>query len=132
MTAGTETIDRDEALDRAVRATDLDTLWEALSPLRGRLTDDPAVARAWAEALGATPRRPTLREEAETLLEAWPSDPGIVGACCDALIRVEGRRPVDEPPLEEGPASVAATAAGRCLGKLPGELARDPAIGGGF
>ncbi|MEQ8459841.1 MAG: hypothetical protein RID81_20100 [Sandaracinaceae bacterium] len=130
MTAGTETIDRDEALDRAVRATDLDTLWEALSPLRGRLTDDPAVARAWAEALGATPRRPTLREEAETLLDAWPSDPGIVGACCDALIRVEGRRPVDEPPLEEGPASVAATAAGRCLGKLPGELAQDPDIGG--
>jgi len=121
---------REALLDRAVRATDHETLWAALEPLKGRLADDPAVARAWAEALGATPRRATLREEAETILEAWAADPGIVGACCDALIRVEGRRPVDEPPLEEGPASIAATAAGRCLGKLPGELGADPDVGG--
>lgn len=72
----------------------------------------------WAEALRTSPGRETLRAEAELILGAWPADPPIVLAVCDALLRLASRRAFDEPPEEGGPATLAAEAAGRCLSRL--------------
>src|SRR5690606_16380740 len=117
-------------LRRASEAPDRETLWAVLEPVRSRLGTDRQVAGAWLEALRISPTRPTLVEEAEVVLEAWPEDPMLVGKATDALIRAAERRPIDEPPLTEGPASVAAAAATRCLAKLSPDAKDDPEIGG--
>ena len=124
------TDDVEAALARAAAADDRETLWAALEPLRGHLGDRRDVAAVWAEALRTSPARRSLVEEAEIVLEAWPGDPMIVGAAADALIRLAERRPVDEPPLSDGPASIAASAVARCLSKLGPEARGDLAIGG--
>lgn len=107
-----------EALRRASEADDRESLWSSLEPLREELDRHHDVARVWAEALRTSPARRTLVEEAGAILERWPDDAAIVGACADALVRAAERRPIDEPPLDEGPASLAASAVDRCLGKL--------------
>jgi ribosomal protein S27AE len=122
--------DVQEALRRATAARDRESLWAALEPLRDRLTEDREVAAVWVEALRTSPTRATLVEEAEAILDTWPEHPALVGGACDALIRAAERRPIDEPPLSEGPASVAAYAAERCLRKLPEDAQKDPAVGG--
>lgn len=119
-----------EALRRATEAEDRESLWASLEPLRERLTEDPDVARVWAEALRTTPLRRTLTEEARAITERWPADAALVGACCDALVRLSERRPIDEPPLDEEPASLAASATDRAYAKLPKDAQRDPEQGG--
>ncbi len=118
------------ALARAANADDRETLFAALEPLRARLDHDPIVAGAWAEALRTSPGRSGLVDEASAILERWPGEPSLVRAAADALIRLAERRPIDEPPLTEGPASLAASAADRCFGKLAPAAKADPAIGG--
>lgn len=117
------------ALEAAARAEDHASVWAALEPLGGRIDDDARLARMWAEALRATPKRPTLVAEAERVLEAWPRDPAVVGAACAALLRAADR-PIDEPPLAVDPASIAASATDRCLGRLAPALREDPEVGG--
>jgi hypothetical protein len=119
-----------EALRRATEADDRETLWANLEPLRDRLAMDVDVARVWAEALRTSPARRTLLDEARVILERWPGDPMLVGAVCDALVRAGERRPIDEPPLEEGAAGLAASAADRAFAKLSEEERRDPDVGG--
>src|SRR5688500_7549933 len=118
------------ALERASQAEDRESLWRAIEPLRDRLTKDPDVARAWAEALRTSPARRTLEEEAEAIADAFPGDADIVGAVCDALIRAAERRPIDEPPLSAGGAAIAAGAADRCFAKLSEQDREDADIGG--
>lgn len=118
------------ALERALAAEDRDALWAALAPVQDQLTEDRDVARVWAEALRTSPARRSLVEEADRILTSWPGDPGIVGSAADALVRAAERRPVDEPPLAEGPASIAASALGRCLGRLSPPERGDPEVGG--
>lgn len=118
------------ALNQALEAEDRESLWAALSPLASRVGTDRAVAAVWAEALRTSPTRPSLREEAQAILGAWPRDPALVGAVADALVRLAERRPIDEPPLEEGPASIAAAAVDRCLGALAPEERGDPEVAG--
>ncbi len=119
-----------EALRRAADSDDRETLWAELEPLRARLGEHHDVARVWAEALRTSPGRRTLLDEATRIVERWPDDPALVGATADALIRVAERRPIDEPPLTEGPASLAASATDRCLAKLSPAEKADPAVGG--
>lgn len=119
-----------EALRRATEANDRGTLWAALEPLAPRLGSDAAVAAVWAEALRTSPGRRTLVDEASTILDAWPGDAALVGAASDALVRAAERRPIDEPPLAEGPASVAASALDRCLARLSVSERSDPEIAG--
>lgn len=118
-----------EALRRASEADDREALWASLEPLRPRLTARHEVACVWAEALRTSPGRRALTEEASAIIERWPDDPALVGACADALVRAAERRPIDEPPLDEGPASVAAAALDRCLGKLPPAERESPESG---
>jgi len=118
------------ALGRAASAEDREALWSALEPLRELLGRRVDVARVWAEALRTSPSRPTLVEEAGAILDGWPAEPALVGAVSDALVRSAERRPIDEPPLGEGPASLAASATDRCLGKLAEADEHDPEIGG--
>ncbi len=118
------------ALRRAAQADDRESLWGALEPLISRLGSDAALAAVWAEALRTTPGRRTLTEEASTILEQWPRDPALVGATADALVRLAERRPIDEPPLSEGPASTAASALDRCLVGLAPAERDDPEIAG--
>ncbi len=118
-----------EALRRASEAEDRGALWASLEPLRALLAARHDVACVWAEALRTSPARRTMAEEASAILERWPEDPALVGACADALVRAAERRPIDEPPLEEGPASLAAAALDRCLGKLPPADRESPEIG---
>ncbi|HJL19640.1 MAG TPA: hypothetical protein RMH99_28515 [Sandaracinaceae bacterium LLY-WYZ-13_1] len=125
-----EHTDVQRALEAAAAADDRAALWDALEPLRAHLTERRDVAALWVEALRTSPQRRSLLEEAEAVLDRWPGDPGLVGGACDALIRAAERRPIDEPPLAEGPASAAASGAARCLGKLPAEAKADPEIGG--
>ena len=118
------------ALAQAAAADDREQLWAALEPLRSRLGIDPGVARLWAEGLRASPARRTLIEEAEAILDGWPDEPALVGAVADALVRAAERRPIDEPPLTEGPASLAASACARCLSRIAEGPRADPEIGG--
>ena len=121
--------DVSSALRRATEAEDRESLWASLEPLRDRLALDLEVARVWAEALRTSPARPTLIEEARAIVERWPADPLLVGACCDALIRTCERRPIDEPPLEAA-ASLAASAADRAYGKLSLDDRAEADVGG--
>ncbi|MGE3634004.1 MAG: tetratricopeptide repeat protein, partial [Sandaracinaceae bacterium] len=117
------------AIDRAREADDRDAVFAALSPHRDRLGDDRRLAYVWAEALRTSPKRPTLRDEARAILEAWPHEPALVGRVADALLRAD-ERPLDEPPLDPQGALLAAGALDRCSGALDPEAARDPEIGG--
>ncbi len=119
----------EEALAAAAAATDLGSVWDAIQPYEAQLDVEPRLAGVWMEALRATSRRPTLIAEAERVLEAWPGDAVLVGRACAALLNA-AERPIDEPPLEAGPAAIAAGAAARCLGRLDDDARLDPRVGG--
>ncbi|MBX3270020.1 MAG: hypothetical protein KF729_07145 [Sandaracinaceae bacterium] len=123
-------MDVEARLRAAMEADDRDAVWGALEPLAELTRTDARVARLWAEALRTSPDRPALVDEAAAILEAWPADVGIVGAACDALVRREARRPVDEPPLDPRAGALAAEAAGRCLARQPQASRLDPDVGG--
>ncbi|MCA9535057.1 MAG: hypothetical protein KC593_15300, partial [Myxococcales bacterium] len=94
--------------------------WSALEAHRGALAQDAELAWLWLDLLGQSPARPTLLAEASVILDAFPHDPVLVIAACDALNRAAERFPMDTPPLRrEGPAQLAAAAAERCLRALP-------------
>ncbi len=122
--------DLEARLRRVTEAEDREAVWEHLTPLWAQALREPRVATLWAEALRTTPGRPELEAEASEILEAFPGDPTIVGAVCDALIRRAARRPFDEPPTGPGPGAQAAEAAGRCLGRLSAARRADPDVGG--
>lgn len=117
------------ALAAASEAEDHESLWAALEPHREALGSDARLAAMWAEALRTSPRRPSLKDEAEVVLEAWPHEASLVLRACDALLRA-AERPIDEPPLEADEASLAAGATARCLAKLDPADAADAEIGG--
>lgn len=123
-------MDVEARLREAAEADDRDAVWAALTPLASLVTEDARVARMWAEALRTSPDRPTLEDEAESILEAFADDPSVVGAACDALIRKASRRPIDEPPLDARAAKLAAEAAGRSYAKLSPADRADPDLGG--
>jgi tetratricopeptide (TPR) repeat protein len=102
----------------ALEARDVQGAWGALRGLEGELEQDPEVAAVWLDLLRATPSRAELTAEVERVLKRWPDDPVLVTRACDALIRAAERLPPDEPPLEAGPAQLAAAAAERCLAAI--------------
>lgn len=94
--------------------------WAALEPHRAALATDAELAWLWLDLLGQSPSRSTLLAEARDVLSAFPHDPVLVIAACDALNRSAERFPMDTPPLRrEGPAQLAAAAAATCLRALP-------------
>lgn len=94
--------------------------WAALEEHAGALGQQPELAWLWLDLLGQSPARATLLEEACVIVEAYPHDPVMVIAACDALNRAAERFPMDTPPLRaEGPAQLAARAAATCLAALP-------------
>jgi tetratricopeptide (TPR) repeat protein len=107
----------------ALEARDLPRAWDALGALEAELDRDPEVAAIWLDLLRVTPARTELMTEVQRVLTRWPHDPTLVTRACDALIRAAERVPPDEPPLESGPAQLAAAAAEHCLAAIE----RDPA-----
>ncbi|MCB9658950.1 MAG: hypothetical protein H6726_14965 [Sandaracinaceae bacterium] len=103
-----------------LEAGDRAAAWAVLEPLGTELPNNPELAWLWLDLLGQSPARPTLLAEARVIVEAFPVDPALVIAACDALNRAAERFPMDTPPLRrDGPAHLAAAAADRCLRALP-------------
>ncbi|MFK7990957.1 MAG: hypothetical protein AB8I08_33360 [Sandaracinaceae bacterium] len=118
------------ALLAASQADSREALWSALEPVAAAVTEHADLALLWGDALRTSPGRRTLETEANLILDAFPAEPAIVARVCAALIRAAERRPVDEPPLADGPASIAASALSRCMGKLAPDGRLDPDVGG--
>ncbi|AKF06835.1 hypothetical protein [Sandaracinus amylolyticus] len=119
------------AMQRALAERSADAAWSHLEPFRASLTRDPEVASAWSVLLQASPSRPGAVEDLTAILEHFGAgDPALAAAAITALVRVDERRPLDEPAIGEGAASVAAKHAERLLATLPPEAAADADRGG--
>ncbi|MFW6066731.1 MAG: hypothetical protein ACOC97_00215 [Myxococcota bacterium] len=114
-----------EARERA-DAGDAEGALRALQSRRRDLGRDREVALAWMQLAAAVPTREALVDEAREVLESFPADPDLVVAACATLIARAQLRPPDEPPLEHGPARVAADAAERCLARCEGGASIEP------
>ncbi|MGD8860792.1 MAG: tetratricopeptide repeat protein [Myxococcales bacterium] len=111
-------IDISAAMQRASAAMQADDVDRAFAETAGLLEaapKDPEAAAARLSLWRAAPNRRGLREEVERIISVWPEDPTIVTRGCDALIRAAELLPPDQLPPVDGPATVAARAAERCL-----------------
>ncbi len=109
-----------EAVKKQLDAGDPSAAWAVLSGHEAATAKDAELAWLWLDLLSQTPGKRTLLKEVRTILAAFPDEPALVIAACDALIRSAERFPMDSPPLrEEGPAQLAAAAALTCLQSLP-------------
>ncbi len=117
-------------ISRALEAKKPERAWELLTPLSARIPEDRELSLTWLTLLRITPNRPGLVAEVARVVTRWPSDPTLVLAGCDALIRAAELRAPDELPPADGPAKLAADLAERCLATLPPAASGDPAIGG--
>jgi tetratricopeptide (TPR) repeat protein len=119
------------AIRRALEERTPEAAWAHLAPFRDRITEDLEVATAWATLLQASPSRPGAVEDARAILARFGrSDPALAIEAVIALIRVDERRPADEPGLGETPAAIAARECEAILAGLEGDAARDPDRGG--
>jgi hypothetical protein len=113
-----------------VDAGDAQGALERLESHGGALGSDRELTLAWLELLEATPSHGHLVDVAQRALQGFPSEPRVVIAACAALVARAQLRSPDEPPLAEGAAALAATAAGRCIETLSDAQASDPDIAG--
>ena len=122
-----------EALDSAQRALargDGALALAALAALRPILGPDRALARLWLEALRRAPSSASLESDTRLILAHHAHDPQIVTAAAAALIAAAELRAPDEPPLVEGPATLAARCARACLDGLRPAMRVDPDCAG--
>ncbi len=107
-----------ETVVRALEDGELDRVWGLLEPHAASLGDDPELALAWLRALEHAPSRPTLQDEVRRAVGGG-EDPRRVVAACAALNAAAQLRPLDLPPLPEGPAAQAARLAEQALARDP-------------
>lgn len=105
-----------QAIERALIERDLDAAWAHLEPFRDQLETDSDIALAWVSWLQASPSRSNAHEDAHRVLARFgEQDPELAAAALTVWIRLDERRPLDEPPLSDAPARHAADAAARLL-----------------
>ncbi len=110
-------------MERALRARTPADAWAQLEPLRGEIERDREVAIAWATLAGASPSQPRVRADLSQIGARWSGDVEVLAALTDALLRLDERRPIDEPPPLEAPAIECVDVATRALSLVPhGEL----------